>query len=76
MLKKLKGSTEHNKNFATSFNEISKNQGITFLSLDPMEKRLQLFHHSVVFGGNCSEPEKKLLALQRLGMMQGQSKQC
>lgn len=63
LLKKLQGSIEQNKNFSNSFNEISKNQGITFLSLDPSEKRLQLFHHPTVFGGNWSDPDEKLLAI-------------
>jgi hypothetical protein len=42
--------------FIKSFYEISKNEGIAFLSLDPSETQLQLFHHSSVLGGSwtCS----------------------
>jgi hypothetical protein len=45
--------------FLTCFEEISKNQGIFFLSLDPTESHLQLFHHGVVIGKSW----KKLVSI-------------
>jgi hypothetical protein len=54
-LKELAGPTI---SFETAFEDISKNHGITFLSLDPTESFLQLFHHNQVFGGNWDTPEK------------------
>jgi hypothetical protein len=49
--------------FITSFNEISKNQGISFLSLDPSETQPQLFHHGTIIGGSWSSPSKHLVSI-------------
>lgn len=38
--------------FLKSFEEISKNPGISFISLDPTETKLRLFHHPTVIGGS------------------------
>ncbi len=47
----------------TSFEEISKNPGVSLLSLDPSESKMQLFHHPKFFGGSWSSPEKQLVAV-------------
>jgi hypothetical protein len=49
--------------FLKSFDEISKNQGITFLSLDPSETQLQLFHHGSVVGGTWTSPSHLIVAV-------------
>jgi len=49
--------------FVDSFDEISKNQGIAFLSLDPSETQLQLFHHGTILGGSWSSPSKQLVSV-------------
>ncbi len=46
-----------------SFDEISKNQGVSFLSLDPSESQLQLFHHCTPIGGSWDSPSKHLVAI-------------
>jgi hypothetical protein len=40
--------------FETSFEEISKNNGISFICFDPTEKFIQLLHHCHVIGGSWS----------------------
>jgi hypothetical protein len=37
--------------------------GISFLSLDPSELEMQLFHHGTILGGSCSDPVKHLIAI-------------
>jgi len=44
----------------TSFDEISKNPGVSFLSLDPSESKLQLFRHRNLFGGSWLSSVKQL----------------
>ncbi len=66
MLQKLQSSMVSNSNFETSFRDISKNSEITFLSLDPSEKKMQLFHHPTVFSGTWSDPVEKLIAINGL----------
>jgi hypothetical protein len=46
--------------FIHSFDEILKNKGISFLSLDPSQTQLQLFHNGVIIGGSWSSPSKLL----------------
>jgi hypothetical protein len=46
-----------------SFDEISKNPGVTLLSLDPSETQIQLFHHPSIIGGSWTNPETKLVAV-------------
>jgi hypothetical protein len=36
---------------------------MAFLSLDPSETQLQLFHHGVVLGGSWSSPSKQLVSV-------------
>jgi hypothetical protein len=60
-------STNHFISFINkSFEEISKNDGIAFLFLDPSETHLQIFHHGTVIGGNWNSPTKQAVAV--LGM--------
>jgi hypothetical protein len=60
-------STNHFISFINkSFEEISKNNGIAFLFLDPSETHLQIFHHGTVIGGNWNSPTKQAVAV--LGM--------
>jgi hypothetical protein len=65
-LAKIKTSSTHSVPFIKSFEEISKNDGITFLFLDPSETHLQLLHHGAVLGGNWNSPTKQAVAV--LGM--------
>jgi hypothetical protein len=47
----------------TSFETITKNQGISLLSLDPSESKLQLSHHCSTFGGSWDSPNQQLVAV-------------
>lgn len=49
--------------FQTSFQEISKNKGISFLSLDPTESHMQLFHHGAIIGGSWTSPSTQLVSI-------------
>jgi hypothetical protein len=60
---KIKKASAHSISFAKAFEEISKNEGISFLFLDPSETHLQVLHHGHVLGGNWSSPTKKLVAI-------------
>jgi hypothetical protein len=62
-LRHLKKSIDPDVDFSESFEAISKNQSISFLSLDPTETKLEIFHHPVVLSGSWNNPDKKLIAL-------------
>jgi hypothetical protein len=62
-LDKLKKAVTHGVSFPKSFEEISKNEGVSYLILDPTETHLQLLHHGHVLGGNWASPAKKLVAI-------------
>jgi hypothetical protein len=49
--------------FQNSFEEISKNPGISFLSLDPSESTLQSFHHGTIIGGSWDSPREQLVSI-------------
>jgi hypothetical protein len=49
--------------FVESFEETSKNQGISILFLDPSETNLQLLHHPSIIGGDWASPPKSLVAV-------------
>jgi len=49
-LEKLKNSSNHMISFIKSFEEISKNDGIAFLFLDPSKTHLQVLHHEPSIG--------------------------
>ena len=63
LLKEIRQSVDPSLPFFDSVKEISKNDGITFLSLDPSEDRLQLFHHTTVIGGSWNSKEEKIVAI-------------
>jgi hypothetical protein len=65
-LEKIKMASAHSIPFIKSFEEISKNDGIAFLFLDPSEAHLQLIHHVTILGGNWNNPSKQAVAI--LGM--------
>jgi len=60
---KIKRASSHSTTFPKAFEEISKNEGVAFLSLDPTETHLQILHHGLVLGGNWNSPSKKLVAI-------------
>jgi hypothetical protein len=62
LLEKLKNSISASIDFKKSFNEILKNQGLTLLSLDPMESQLQLFHHPQIIGRSWTSSDRKVVA--------------
>jgi hypothetical protein len=59
----IKSSVGPSIPFLSSFEEISKNSGVSFLSLDPSESQLQLFHNGTIIGGSWSSPMKQLVAV-------------
>jgi hypothetical protein len=65
-LEKVKTSSNHMTSFIKSFEEISNNDGIAFLFLDPSKMHLQVFHHGTVIVGNWNSPTKQAVAI--LGM--------
>jgi len=62
-LAKIKELSDPATPFGISFEEISKNQGISFICLDPTETFIQLIHHCHVLGGSWSNPNKILLGI-------------
>jgi hypothetical protein len=62
-LGKMLKASSHSVSFPKAFEEISKNDGVSFLILDPTETHLQLLHHGHVLGGNWSSSAKKLVAV-------------
>jgi hypothetical protein len=63
MLSKIKESVSVLMDFTESFENISKNDRISFLSLNPSESEMQPFHHRTILGGSWSDPEKHLIAI-------------
>jgi hypothetical protein len=55
---KIKDAVSVSTPFVDSFEIISKNEGISFLLLDPSETELQLFHHGTILGRSRTNPEK------------------
>jgi hypothetical protein len=62
-LEKIKNASTHSIPFIKSFEEISENDGIAFLFLDPSETHLQLIHHGTDLGRNWSTPSKQAVAI-------------
>ena len=52
-LTKIKELADPGSNFEVTFEIVSKNPGIAFISFDPTESSIQLFHHCHVTGGSC-----------------------
>jgi hypothetical protein len=63
LLEKIRDSVNPSIPLPTSIVEISKNTGITFPSLDAIEEKLQLFHHTSVLGGSWTDNSEKVVAL-------------
>jgi hypothetical protein len=62
-LDQIKSASNYSKKLDKSFEEISKNDGIAFIFLDPSETHLQLLHHGQILGGNWSSPTKHMVAV-------------
>jgi hypothetical protein len=62
-LEKIKHASNHLIPFIKSFEEISKNDGLAFLFLDPSETHLQLLHHGTVLGGTWNAPSKQDISI-------------
>jgi len=62
-LNKIKKFSGHSVTLLKSFEEISKNVGVSFLILDPTESQLQILHHGHVLRGNRSSATKKLVTI-------------
>jgi len=60
---KIKDLAEPGTVFEDVFEIISKNPGISFISLDPSESSIQLFHHCHVIGGSWASPSKSLVCI-------------
>jgi hypothetical protein len=60
---KIKTSSLHSTKLLKSFEEISKNDGIAYIFLDPSETHPQLLHHGQVLGGNWSSPTKHMVTV-------------
>jgi hypothetical protein len=67
MLSKIKEPVSVLTDFTESFETISKNDGISFLSLDSSESEMQIFHHGTMIGGSWSDPEKHLITILASG---------
>jgi hypothetical protein len=62
-LDKIKQASNHSLTFIKSFEEITRNDGVAFLILDPSETHLQLVYQGTVFGGNWNSPSKQAVAI-------------
>jgi hypothetical protein len=60
---KIKELSDPGTPFDISFEEISKNQGILFICVDPTETFLQLIHNCHVIGGSWANPLKMLVGI-------------
>jgi hypothetical protein len=56
VLGQIRNSISHGTTFSNSFETISKNDGIAFISLYPSETEIQLFHHGITLGGLWNSP--------------------
>ena len=59
----LKKASNYSVSFAKFFGVVSKNEGVSFLILDPTETHLQILHHGHMLGGNWSNPTNKMVAI-------------
>jgi hypothetical protein len=62
-LTKIKDLADPNSNFEVSFEIVSKDPGIAFISFDPTESLIQLFHHWHIIGGSWASPSKSLISI-------------
>jgi hypothetical protein len=63
VLNQIKNSISSSTSFSDSFELISKNDGVAFISLDPSETEIQLFHHGTTLGGSWTNPEKQFITI-------------
>jgi hypothetical protein len=63
-ISKIKELSDPAKPFEDSFEEISKNNGISFISFDPSRTEIQLFHHNQIVGGNWENPNKIMASIR------------
>jgi hypothetical protein len=59
----IKKASKDSNSFAKFFDDVSKNEGISFLILDPTETHIQILHHGHILGGSWSIPTKKMVAV-------------
>ncbi len=62
-LTKIKDLADPNSNIEVSFEIVSKDPGIAFISFDPTESLIQLFHHWHIIGGSWASPSKSLISI-------------
>jgi hypothetical protein len=62
-LSKKKDLSDPDVPFDVSFEEISKNQGISVLCVDPTETFIQLIHQCHVIGGSWANPSKTFVGI-------------
>jgi hypothetical protein len=60
---KIKELSSPSTPFDESFEQISKNQGISLICTDPTESFIQLFHHCHVIGGCWANPSKTFVSI-------------
>jgi hypothetical protein len=63
VLKQIRDSISPSTPFSESFESISKNDGMAFISLDPSETEIQLFHHGTILGGSWTCPDKHFITI-------------
>jgi hypothetical protein len=62
-LEKIEDLSGDNTDVVDAFKKKSKKPGIAFISLDPTESSIQLFHHGHMIGGRWSSPNKTLASI-------------
>jgi hypothetical protein len=60
---KIKDLADPGSNFEVTFEIVSKNPRIAFISFDPTESSIQLFHHCHVTGGSWASPTKAYISI-------------
>ncbi len=63
VIDKIKESVSSSTLFIDSFDLISKNDGIDFISLDPSESKIQLFHNGTTLGDTWTDPDKQIITI-------------
>ena len=62
-LAKIKDLADPGSNFEVTFEIVSKNPGIAFISFKPTESSIQMFHHCHVTGGSWASPTKAYISI-------------
>jgi hypothetical protein len=63
VMDKIKESVSSATLFIDSFDLLLKNDGIAFISLDPSETEIQLFHNGTTLGGTWTNPDKQIITI-------------